>query len=83
MSLPPALDEFDEGGTLESVDMINKLIESQIQVGIDSRRIVLMGFSQGSALSMSVALTGHHSLGGVVNLAGCILIPARHVRVLC
>lgn len=80
VSLPPGLYEFDEAGISESVTLIDGLIQSQMQAGIDSRQIVLMGFSQGAALSMIVALTKHYNLGGVVSLSGWIPLRARHVR---
>jgi lysophospholipase-2 len=83
VSLPPSPAEFDEAGISESVSVIDSLIQSQIQAGIDSRRIVLMGFSQGAVLSMIVALTKQYSLGGVVSLSGWIPPRARLVRILC
>jgi lysophospholipase II len=79
--LPPGPNEFDEHGLLESVALIENLILSQVHAGIDSRRIVLVGFSQGAALSMTVALTTLYFLGGVVSLSGWIPPPARHVSV--
>jgi lysophospholipase-2 len=77
--LPPGPDESDERGLSESVALIESLILSQVHAGIDSRRIVLVGFSQGAALSMTVALTTLYFLGGVVSLSGWIPPPARHV----
>jgi len=55
--LPPGPNEFDERGLPESVALIENLILSQVHAGIDSRRIVLVGFSQGAALSMMDAFT--------------------------
>jgi lysophospholipase-2 len=77
--LPPGSSEFDEHGLSESVALIENLILSQVHAGIDSRRIVLAGFSQGAALSLMVALTTLYFLGGVVSLSGWIPPPARHV----
>lgn len=79
--LPPGPNEFDEHGLSESVGLIENLILSQVHAGIDSQRIVLVGFSQGAALSMMVALTTLYFLGGVVSLSGWIPPPARHVSV--
>jgi predicted esterase len=79
--LPPESNEFDEPGLSESVALIENLILSQVHAGIDSRRIILAGFSQGAALSMTVALTTLYFLGGVVSLSGWIPPPARHVSV--
>ncbi|KAF8230423.1 hypothetical protein L208DRAFT_1400657 [Tricholoma matsutake] len=50
-------DEFDEDAIRVSVATIENLIQSMVQSGIDSRRIVLIGFSQGAAMSMMVSLT--------------------------
>jgi predicted esterase len=83
ISLPPSTEEFDESGVSESVAMIDKLIQSQVMAGIDSQRIVLMGFSQGAALSMIIALTRSYSLGGIISLAGWIPPRARNVRIFC
>jgi len=71
-SLPPGSEEIDEQSMSESTNMIEDLILSQVYAGIDSRRIILVGFSQGAALSLMVALTSLHYLGGVVSLSGWI-----------
>ncbi|GLB36527.1 putative phospholipase/Carboxylesterase [Lyophyllum shimeji] len=55
--LPPGQNEFDEQAISESIGAIEELILSQVHAGIDSRRIVLVGFSQGAALSL---MDGYH-----------------------
>lgn len=77
-TLPPG-DEYDEQAIAESITLIKDLILSQIQSGIDPRRIVLVGFSQGAALSLMVSLTALHELGGVVSLSGWIPPHAKDV----
>ncbi|KAF8061011.1 phospholipase carboxylesterase [Lyophyllum atratum] len=77
--LPPGQNEFDENAISESIGVIEDLILSQVHAGIDSRRIVLVGFSQGAALSMMVALSSLHYLGGVVSLSGWIPPRARYM----
>ena len=47
--------------------------------GIDSRKIVLVGFSQGAALSLMVGVTTLHELGGVASLSGWIPYRIREV----
>ncbi|KAJ6626869.1 phospholipase carboxylesterase [Mycena sp. CBHHK59/15] len=74
-TLPPGDDEFDEHGIAESIKVVENLILSLIHRGIDSRRIILVGFSQGAALSLMVALSTLHDIGGVASLSGWI--PAR------
>lgn len=77
-TLPPG-NEYDDHAITESIAFIDDLISSQVQSGIDSRRIVLVGFSQGAALSLMVALTSLHELGGVVSLSGWIPPHAKDV----
>ncbi|KAJ2924869.1 hypothetical protein H1R20_g12243, partial [Candolleomyces eurysporus] len=68
--LPPHPEEYDERGITESVSAIEDLILSQIHLGVDPRRIFLMGFSQGAALALMVSLTTLNELGGVISLSG-------------
>lgn len=75
--LPPDKDEYDEVSITESITIVEDLILAQVHAGIDSRRIVLVGFSQGAALSLMTALTSLHELGGVVSLSGWIPHQAR------
>jgi lysophospholipase-2 len=77
--LPPGHDEFDELAVTESVTLVENLILSQVHSGIDSRKIALVGFSQGAALSLLVSLTTLHELGGVASLSGWIPRRARDV----
>jgi len=73
--LPPQKNEYDEVGISESISVIENIILAQVHSGIDSRKIVLVGFSQGAALSLMVGLTTLHELGGVASLSGWI--PCR------
>lgn len=77
--LPPDKDEYDQVSIAASVSVIEDLILAQVHAGIDSRRIILVGFSQGAALSLMTALTSLHDLGGVVSLSGWIPHKARPV----
>jgi len=70
--LPPHPNEYDEIGISESIAVIENIILGQVYSGIDSRKIVLVGFSQGAALSLMVGLTTLHDLGGIVSLSGWI-----------
>jgi len=71
-TLPPGSHEWDEAAIMSSVSCVETWIQAEIYRGADPHRIVLMGFSQGAALSLLVALTTLHELGGVVSLAGWI-----------
>ena len=77
--LPPHEDEYDEASIAESTSIILDLVNTQIHSGIDSSRIVLVGFSQGAALSMMVGLKALPELGGLVSLSGWIPPRVRDV----
>ncbi|KAJ7923017.1 phospholipase carboxylesterase [Mycena leptocephala] len=79
-TLPPGNDEYDEPAIAESIGVIESLILAQIHRGVDARRIILVGFSQGAALSLMVALSTLHDLGGVVSLSGWIPPRARDLN---
>ncbi|MBS0286421.1 MAG: carboxylesterase [Proteobacteria bacterium] len=49
---------------------INALIEKNLDEGIESSRIILMGFSQGGALALHTAIRFGKPLGGVGVLSG-------------
>lgn len=77
--LPPQPHEFDEIGISESIQFIESIIIAQVASGIDSRRIVLAGFSQGAALSLMVGLTSLYELGGIISMSGWIPNRMREV----
>jgi lysophospholipase-2 len=77
--LPPRPEEYDERGITESISAIEDLILSQIHLGVDPRRIFLMGFSQGAALALMVSLTTLNELGGVISLSGWLPHAYRRV----
>jgi len=55
------------------------IIDTQVHSGIDHSRIVLVGFSQGAALSLMVGLKALPELGGLVSLSGWIPPRVRDV----
>lgn len=67
----------DEMGMLQSARMINGLISAEVDGGIDPRRIVLGGFSQGGAMSLLTGLTGERKLAGVAVLSGWLPLRAK------
>ncbi|TFY82354.1 hypothetical protein EWM64_g1655 [Hericium alpestre] len=71
-NLPPGYLEWDEAGISQAIGSIEGIIQAEVHRGVDSRKIVLMGFSQGAALSLMVGLTSLHELGGVASLSGWI-----------
>ncbi|KAF5375277.1 hypothetical protein D9758_000089 [Tetrapyrgos nigripes] len=70
--LPPHEDEFDQSAIRESISSVNQMIDAVVTAGLDSRRIILIGFSQGAALSLMASLSTPCSLGGVASLSGWI-----------
>ncbi|KAF8887798.1 Phospholipase/carboxylesterase/thioesterase [Infundibulicybe gibba] len=76
--LPPGHNEYDEAGIAESISLVESIILTLVHSGLDSRRIILAGFSQGAALSMLVALDTLYDLGGIVSLSGWIPRRARN-----
>ncbi|WP_431025660.1 alpha/beta hydrolase [Halomonas sp. H5] len=59
----------DEAQLLASAARVQGLIDDQIAAGIDSRRIILAGFSQGGAVAYQAALTYPRPLGGLLALS--------------
>jgi len=54
---------------LASVQMINKIIEQQLELGIDPSKILLAGFSQGGVIALYAALLFPKILAGVMALS--------------
>lgn len=52
-----------------SAEAVHALIEREIARGIDSRRIILAGFSQGGAVILQAALSFRLPLGGAMSLS--------------
>lgn len=52
-----------------SAEAVHALIEREVARGIDSRRIVLAGFSQGGAVILQAALTCNRPLAGAMSLS--------------
>lgn len=59
----------DETQLLASADRIREFIDHEIERGIDSRRIIVAGFSQGGAVAYQVALSYPEPLGGLLGLS--------------
>lgn len=59
----------------QSADAISALVNEQIEQGIDSRRIVLAGFSQGGAVAYQCAYAFDQPLAGVVAMSTYIAAP--------
>lgn len=66
----------DETGLRASQAMVEGLIDRERDRGIDASRIVLMGFSQGCAMTFMTGLRYGHRLAGLVGLSGYLPLAA-------
>ena len=79
--------DLDDGQLLESARKIQDLVDREIERGIDSRRIILAGFSQGGAVAYHAALSYPEPLGGILALstyfatANLISISPNNLRI--
>jgi phospholipase/carboxylesterase len=66
----------DERGLRESVVDVQALIDREVARGIPPARIVLMGFSQGCAITLLAGLRAPQRLAGLVGLSGYLPLAA-------
>ncbi|WP_447529491.1 alpha/beta hydrolase [Vreelandella sp. TE19] len=59
----------DETQLKHSAERIQTLIQEQLDQGMDSRRIIVAGFSQGGAVAYQAALTFDQPLGGLLAMS--------------
>ncbi|MEC8859118.1 MAG: alpha/beta hydrolase [Pseudomonadota bacterium] len=59
----------DETQLRASAAAVHELVEAQMAAGIDSRRIVLAGFSQGGAVVLEAGLSCPYPLAGIMSLS--------------
>lgn len=67
----------DEAGILESSRLLDRLIEREHQRGIDYRRIVVAGFSQGGAIALHTALHFQRRLAGAMVLSSYLPLAGK------
>ncbi len=61
--------EPDEKGILASAELLTEMIESEIDQGMKSERIVLAGFSQGGVIALQAGLRYEQKLAGILALS--------------
>jgi len=66
----------DTAGVAESVAQVQALVEREIAAGIPASRIILAGFSQGGAVTLSYGLQAATPLAGLVALSTYLPDPA-------
>ena len=62
-------EDEDIAGMNQAETYVQSLIQTQLDQGIPSERIILMGFSQGGAMALYAGLRYHKPLGGIVGLS--------------
>lgn len=72
---PPASDPAlprreDEAGLRASMRQVQGLIDREIARGVPAQRVVLMGFSQGCAMTLLTGLRAPQRLAGLIALSG-------------
>jgi phospholipase/carboxylesterase len=66
----------DEAGLRKSMALVETLLAAERERGIAPERTVLMGFSQGCALTLLTGLRHPHRLAGLVGLSGYLPLAA-------
>jgi phospholipase/carboxylesterase len=61
--------KIDVEGLMESAKAVTAFIDQEIKRGIDSRRIIIAGFSQGGAVAYQVVLSHEKPLGGLLAMS--------------
>ncbi len=62
-------DREDLAGMIASKATLDSLIDQQIALGIDSKHILIAGFSQGGAVAYYTAIRSQHPLAGVLAMS--------------
>jgi phospholipase/carboxylesterase len=71
------LEVQDEGGIRDSERLVRGLIQQQLDAGIEARRIIVAGFSQGGAIALHTALRYPQRLGGILALSTYLPLAER------
>lgn len=61
--------QVDDVQLLASAEAVSRFIDNQMVRGIDSKRIILAGFSQGGAVAYQACLSSAHPLGGLLTMS--------------
>jgi phospholipase/carboxylesterase len=71
-------DDLDDVDFHEALEVMSRFMAEMIALYlIDPQRVIIMGFSQGAALSYAYSLLHPESLRGVIALAGFLPLPER------
>jgi phospholipase/carboxylesterase len=67
----------DERTVRASAALVEAVVQRELDRGVRSDRVVLMGFSQGGAMALHVGTRFKSPLAGIGVLSGCLLVPDR------
>ena len=67
--------EENEPGISSGIAVVHSLIDEALAAGIDTERIVLLGFSQGACLTSTAAQRRPERYGGVIIFSGGLIGP--------
>ncbi len=67
--------EIDVAGLMQSARAISAFVDRELERGIDSRKIILAGFSQGGAVAYQVALSYRKPLAGLLAMSTYLATP--------
>ena len=73
---PGGARQEDEPGLRESQSIVQQLLDREVQRGVPCERTVLMGFSQGCAMTLLAGLRAPQRLAGLVALSGYLPLAA-------
>jgi phospholipase/carboxylesterase len=71
---------YDEDGIATSRIIINELLSKEEARGITSENMMLAGFSQGAAMSLSTGLQYKNQLGGIIALSGYLPMATETLK---
>jgi phospholipase/carboxylesterase len=66
----------DENGIRESSRILDELVARELERGIDERRIVIAGFSQGGAVALHNVLQSTRPFAGLMALSSYLALPS-------
>lgn len=72
---PDLLCHVDEAGIRRSQQQVSALLEAQIASGIDPKRTILAGFSQGGVIALEAGVRYHRPIAGIVALSTYVALP--------
>lgn len=61
---------IDNQGILNSIALVEELIQREIDRGIPTTHIILAGFSQGAVMALTIGLRRQTTLSGIISLSG-------------